>query len=65
MATHKSKGDHPMTDAEKIEKLGEALNNLYQSADHYIENKSWLGELLNDIDRAQALLQQIEMGKKS
>jgi hypothetical protein len=57
--------DEIMTDAEKIEKLGEALNNLYQSADHYIEDKSWLGELLNDIDRAQALLQQIEMGKKS
>ena len=54
-----------MTDAEKIAQLGEALNNLYQSADHYIENGSWLGELLNDIDRAQALLQQIEMEKKS
>ncbi len=49
-----------MTDAEKIEKLGEALNNLYQSADHYIEDGSWLGELLNDIDHAQALLQQIQ-----
>ena len=54
-----------MTDAEKIAQLGEALNNLYQSADHYIENGSWLGELLNDIDRAQALLRQIEMEIKS
>lgn len=49
-----------MTDAEKIEQLGEALNNLYQSADHYIEDGSWLGELLNDIDHAQALLRQIK-----
>lgn len=51
-----------MTDQEKIDALGEALNNLYQSADHYIEGNSfsWLGELLNDIDHAQALLQKIE-----
>jgi hypothetical protein len=45
-----------MTDQEKIDALSEALNNLYQSADHYIEDGSWLGELLNDIDIAQALL---------
>jgi hypothetical protein len=45
-----------MTDQEKIDALCEALNNLYQSADHYIEDGSWLGELLNDIDHAQALL---------
>jgi hypothetical protein len=48
-----------MTDQEKIEQLGEALNNLYQSADSYIEDESYLGELLSDIDRAQALLQKI------
>ena len=48
-----------MTDAEKIEKLGEALNNLYQSADHYIEDGSWIGVLLKDIGHAQRLLQQI------
>jgi hypothetical protein len=48
-----------MTEQEQIKLLGEALNNLYQSADHYIEDGSWLGELVNDIDRAQALLQQI------
>lgn len=48
-----------MTDQEKIEQLGEALNNLYQSADQYIEDKSCLGNLLTDIDRAQALLRKI------
>ena len=53
-----------MTDQEKIASLSEALNNLYQSADHYIEDGSWLGELLNDIDRAQALLQTLNTFKQ-
>jgi hypothetical protein len=48
-----------MTDQEKIEALSEALNNLYQSADQYIEDGSYLGNLLTDIDRAQAVLRQI------
>jgi hypothetical protein len=49
-----------MTDAEKIDKLGEALNNLMQSADHYIEDGSWIGELQNDIDWAKDLLRQVQ-----
>ncbi len=48
-----------MTDQEKIEALSEALNNLYQSADRYAEDGSCFAELTLDIDRAQALLQQI------
>jgi len=48
-----------MTDQEKIEALSEALNNLYQSADQYIEDGSYIGNLLTDIDRAQAVLRQI------
>jgi hypothetical protein len=35
-----------MTDQEKIDLLGEALNNLMQSADTYIDEGSWLDELL-------------------
>jgi hypothetical protein len=48
-----------MTDAEKIELLGEALNNLMQSADTYITDGSWIDELTNDIDRAYDLLKKI------
>lgn len=49
-----------MTDAEKIDRLGEALNNLMQSADNYIDEGSWLGELTNDIEYARGLLKQIQ-----
>lgn len=48
-----------MTDLEKIEYLGEALNNLMQSADTYIDEGSWLDELLYDIGRARDLLKKI------
>jgi hypothetical protein len=48
-----------MTDTEKIELLGEALNNLMQSADNYIDNGSWIDELTLDIDRAYDLLKKI------
>ena len=48
-----------MTDAEKIELLGEALNNLLQSADAYIEEGSWIDELSHDIECARAVLKQI------
>jgi hypothetical protein len=54
-----SKDAGTMTDKQKIELLGEALNNLMQSAEHHIDDKSWLGELLNDIDWAKDLLKQI------
>ena len=48
-----------MTDQEKIDELGEALNNLMQSADTYIDEGSWLDELLFDIAHARALLKKI------
>ena len=48
-----------MTDQEKIELLGEALNNLMQSADNYIEDGSWIDELTLDIENARALLKRI------
>jgi hypothetical protein len=50
-----------MTDAEKIDLLGEALNNLMQSADNYIEEGSWVDELTFDIDCARALLKRIQL----
>jgi hypothetical protein len=49
-----------MTDKEKIELLGEALNNLMQSADNYIEDGSWLDDMVYDIDRAKELLKRME-----
>ena len=48
-----------MTDAEKIELLSEALNNLMQSADSYIEEGSWIDELSYDIDYARAVLKRV------
>lgn len=48
-----------MTDKEKIDALGEALNNLMQSADNYIDEGSWLDELLFDIAHARSLLKQM------
>ena len=48
-----------MTDAEKIELLGEALNNLTQTAYEYIEDGSWLETLNLDIDNAREVLKQI------
>jgi hypothetical protein len=48
-----------MTDKEKIELLGEALNNLMQSADNYIEEGSWIDELTLDIENARALLKRM------
>jgi hypothetical protein len=49
-----------MTDTEKIELLGEALNNLMQSADNYIDDGSWIDDLSNDIEHARKLLQQLQ-----
>jgi hypothetical protein len=53
--------DREMTDQEKIDLLGEALNNLMQSADSYIDEGSWLDELLYDIGRARDLLKKISI----
>lgn len=48
-----------MTDQEKISLLGEALNNLMQSADNYIDDGSWIDELTQDIENARALLKRM------
>ena len=48
-----------MTDQEKIALLGEALNNLMQSADTYIVDGSWIDELTLDIETARALLKRL------
>ena len=48
-----------MTDLEKIEYLGEALNNLMQSADNYIDDGSWIDELTQDIALAKAVIKQV------
>jgi hypothetical protein len=49
-----------MTDQKKIDALGEALNNLMQSADNYIDDGSWIDDLSNDIEHARKLLQQLQ-----
>jgi len=51
--------DREMTDQEKIDLLGEALNNLMQSADTYIDEGSWIDELTLDIENARALLKRM------
>jgi hypothetical protein len=50
-----------MTDAEKIELLSEALNNLTQTAYEYIKDKSSFAveTLSHDIECARAVLKQI------
>lgn len=48
-----------MTDQEKIDLLGEALNNLMQSADAYIDDGSWIDELTQDIALAKAVIKQV------
>ena len=48
-----------MTDQEKIDLLGEALNNLMQSADAYIVDGTWIDELTQDIKLARAVIKQI------
>ena len=51
--------DREMTDQEKIDLLGEALNNLMQSADAYIVDGTWIDELTQDIKLARAVIKQI------
>jgi hypothetical protein len=51
--------DREMTDQEKIDLLGEALNNLRQSANNYIVDGSWIDELTQDIELARAVLKQV------
>jgi hypothetical protein len=51
--------DREMTDQEKIDLLGEALNNLMQSADAYIVDGTWIDELTQDIKLARAVIKQV------
>ena len=53
-----------MTDLEKIDLLGEALNNLMQSADAYIVDGTWIDELTQDIKLARAVIKQVSLEAK-
>ena len=57
--TNQPRREMAMTDLEKIDFLGEALNNLMQSADTYIVDGSWIDELTHDIETARDLLKKI------
>ena len=50
-----------MTDQEKIDLLGEALNNLMQSADNYIVDGSWLNDMVYDIEQAKGLINRLKI----
>lgn len=52
-----------MTDAEKIVLLRAALKNLVLSADRYIDDGSWLNDMLYDIQHARDLIKRIEAEK--
>jgi hypothetical protein len=54
-----------MTDQEKINLLGEALNNLMQSADNYIVDGSWLNDMVYDIERAKGLINRLKINVTS
>jgi hypothetical protein len=47
-----------MTDQEKIKLLRNALKNLMQSADSYIEDGAWIEQLTDDIALANAVFKQ-------
>jgi hypothetical protein len=50
-----------MTDQEKTALLGEALNNLMQSADAYIVDGTWIDELTQDIKLSRAVIKQVSL----
>ena len=45
-----------MLNEEKIELLIEALNNLVQSVDSYMEHKDWIDQLTFDLLHARSVL---------
>jgi hypothetical protein len=51
-----------MTELEK--KLAQALNNLVYSADHYIEDGSWIDILDKDIQNARKIIELYKQTKK-
>lgn len=48
-----------MTAKEKIELLIEALNDLMQSADSYIDDGAWIDDLAKDIERAEDVINRV------
>ena len=52
-----------MTSLEK--QLANALNRLAFSANHYIEDGSWIEVLNDDIQNAKAMIQQYKTAKKA
>jgi len=52
-----------MTDQEKIKLLRNALKNLMQSADSYIEDGAWIEALIHDIELAKTVLKQAKPTK--
>jgi len=48
-----------LTPYEKIELLIEALNDLMQSADNYIEDGGWIDDLVKDIERAEDAINRV------
>jgi hypothetical protein len=54
-----------MTDQEKIDLLGEALNNLMQSADAYIVDGTWIDDMVYDIERARGLINRLKINVTS
>ena len=48
-----------MTDKEKIELLSEALFDLMQSADNYIDDGAWIEDLVKDIERAEDAINRV------
>ena len=52
-----------MTDAQKIKLLTKALKDLAFSADHYIDEGSWIDHLYNDIQQAKKALKLVRKSK--
>jgi len=52
-----------MTDQEKIKLLRNALKNLMQSADSYIEDGAWIEALYHGIELAKAVLKEAKPNK--
>lgn len=48
-----------LTPYQKIELLIEALNDLMQSADSYIDDGAWIDDLVKDIERAEDAINRV------
>ena len=54
-----------MSDQERIVYLTAALKNLVQSADHYINDGSWIEHLTLDVEFAKGVLKSTRLKKES